>query len=69
MDVVLRPKKPLSRIPTINNVIPTTNWLPFPMDGSKGLPTALSQTWCSDDSISFVQIGGGEEIERELRSW
>lgn len=23
------------------------------MVGTKGLPTALSQTWCSDDSISF----------------
>jgi hypothetical protein len=52
-SVLLKPKNPLSRTPTIKRVIPTKNWLPFPMDGSKGLPTALSQTWCSDESIRF----------------
>jgi len=50
---ILRPKRPLSRSPVVNNVKPTTNWLPFPTIGTKGLPTALSQTWCKDDSISF----------------
>jgi hypothetical protein len=50
---VLRPKRPLSRSPIVNNVKPKKNWLPFPTVGTKGLPTALSQTWCKDDSISF----------------
>ena len=27
------------------------------MVGTNGLPTALSQTWCSDDSISFESNG------------
>jgi hypothetical protein len=51
--VLLKPKNPLSRIPRIKSVRPTKNWLPFPTDGSKGLPKALSQTWCNGDSISF----------------
>ncbi|KAF8847235.1 histone acetyltransferase [Acephala macrosclerotiorum] len=50
---LLSPKRPLRRRPAVNNVKPTRNWLPFPIVGSKGLPEALSQTWCSDDSISF----------------
>ncbi|KIM98066.1 hypothetical protein OIDMADRAFT_20369, partial [Oidiodendron maius Zn] len=50
--VRLRPKSPLRRIPAINKLMPNVNWLSFPMRGTKGLPTALSQTWCSDDSIS-----------------
>jgi hypothetical protein len=37
----------------IKSVRPTKNWLSFPMEGSKGLATALAQTWCNDDSISF----------------
>ena len=50
---VLKPKYPLSRVPRSRRVKPMKNWLPFPTVGSKGLPTALSQTWCNDDSISF----------------
>jgi hypothetical protein len=41
---VLRPKRPLSRSPIVNNVKPRKKWLPFPTVGTKGLPTALSQT-------------------------
>jgi hypothetical protein len=37
----------------VNNEIPTKNWLSFPTVGTKGLPAALSQTWCNDESISF----------------
>ena len=55
---ILRPKNPLRRIPTTNKVMPTVNWLFLPMVGTNGLPTALSQTWCNDDSISFES---GEE--------
>ena len=54
---VLRPKRPLSRSPIVNNVKPSKNWLPFPTVGTKGSPTALSQTWCNDDSISFELVG------------
>lgn len=50
---ILRPKSPLRRIPAINKLMPTANWLSFPIDGTNGLPTALSQTWCNDDSISL----------------
>jgi hypothetical protein len=47
----LRPKYPVRRRPIVNNVKPTKNWLSFPIVGVKGLPEALSQTECSDDSI------------------
>jgi hypothetical protein len=60
---VLRPKRPLSRSPIVNKVKPRKNWLPVPTVGTKGLPTALSQTWCSDDSISF-ELGGNYCVEK-----
>lgn len=54
---VLRPKRPLSRSPIVNNVKPSKNWLPFPTVGTKGSPAAVSQTWCNDGSISFKLVG------------
>jgi hypothetical protein len=53
---ILRPKSPLRSTPITNKLMPTKKWLFFPMVGTKGLPTALSQTSCSDDSISFELI-------------
>ena len=53
---ILRPKSPLRRIPVTSKLIPRKNWLFFPTDGTKGLPAALSQTSCSDDSISFELV-------------
>lgn len=47
----LRPNNPERRTPMHNNENPKENWLSFPTVGMKGLPTALSQTPCNEDSI------------------
>jgi hypothetical protein len=47
----------------VNREKPTKNWLPFPTVGTKGLPTALSQTWCNDDSISVGVICSGVAMD------
>lgn len=57
---ILRPKNPVESSPRVNRVIPTKNWLSFPIAGVKGLPTALSQTLVNWDSI-WRDLGRGFE--------
>lgn len=55
---ILSPNRPERRTPMHNNENPTVNWLSFPIVGMKGLPMALSQTPCNEDSIrvNYVEV-------------